>query len=194
MNVLETLATDKNDWVRETVAGNKNTPIHILKQLAKDEDAMVRAGVAERENLPHYLFEQLASDERSRVRYEVAKNPNTPTEILEILARDKDNSVYYEAVKNPQCTPEIRKTIFKNLAQSETPSFLRFVLFLSDYAESFVLAENSNSISWLERYAIACNPKTPENILKQLAQDGNRIVRATAKESLQKYHQPSDAN
>jgi len=50
------------------------------------------------------------------------------------------------------------------------------------------LAENSNSISWLERYAIAQNKKTPEETLKQLAQDGNRIVRATAKESLQKYH------
>ena len=34
--------------------------------------------------------------------------------------------------------------------------------------------------------AIACNQKTPVDTLKQLAQDGNRIVRATAKESLER--------
>ena len=186
LNILEALATDKNYWVRETVAGNKNTPIHILKKLAEDEDAIVRAGVAERENLPSCLLKQLANDEYSRVRCEVAKNPNTPIETLIELARDRDNSVYYEVVKNPQCTLKIKETIFKNIAKSKTPSFLRFVLFLSDYAESSVLAQNSNSISWLERYAIACNQKTPKDTIKQLAQDGNRIVRATAKESLEK--------
>jgi|GEM_PF-2665227 len=36
--------------------------------------------------------------------------------------------------------------------------------------------------------AIACNQKTSKNTLQQLAQDGNRIVRATAKESLEKYY------
>ena len=66
------------------------------------------------------------------------------------------------------------------------PSFSRVALFMSDYVESSILAENSNSISWLERYAIACNQKTPQDTLEQLAQDGNRIVRATAKESLEK--------
>ena len=188
VNVLEALATDENWQVRETVARNKNTPTHILEQLAKDRDDIVRAGVAERENLPYHFFKQLANDEQSRVRCQIAENPNTPIEILKVLAVDRENNVYYEAVKNPRCTPEIRKTIFKNLAQSKTPSFLRYVLFLSDYAESSVLAENSDSISWLERYAIACNAETPEDTLKKLAQDGNRIVRATAKESLQKYY------
>ncbi|MEM8831752.1 MAG: hypothetical protein AAGE96_20685 [Cyanobacteria bacterium P01_G01_bin.19] len=39
-----------------------------------------------------------------------------------------------------------------------------------------------------ERYAITQNSKTPKNTLEKLAQDGNRIVRATAKESLEKYY------
>ncbi|MGD1918148.1 MAG: hypothetical protein ACFCAD_04265 [Pleurocapsa sp.] len=33
-------------------------------------------------------------------------------------------------------------------------------------------------------YAIACNLKTSENILQQIAQYGNPIVRATARERL----------
>ena len=187
INILERLATDENYSVREAVARNKNTPVHILEQLAEDKHTIVCAAVAENENLPFDFLKQLASNEHSRIRYEVAKNPNTPVKILEILARDRNNGVCCEVLKNHQCTFEIKKTIFKNLAQSETPSFLRYVLFLSDYAKSSDLAENSNSISWLERYAIAQNCKTPKNTLQQLAQDGNRIVRATAKESLEKY-------
>ncbi|MGL5079342.1 MAG: hypothetical protein ACRDBG_26370 [Waterburya sp.] len=57
-------------------------------------------------------------------------------------------------------------------------------LFLSDYAENSVLRENCNSISWLERYAIAQNKQTPQETLEILAQDNNRIVRATAKETI----------
>ena len=110
--------------------------------------------------------------------------------MLEKLANDLVHRVRIGVVENPQCTHQLKETIFKNFAKLKTPSFCRVALFLSDYAESSILAENSNSIWWLERYAIAQNPKTPENNLKQLAQDGNRIVRATAKESLQKYHQP----
>ena len=60
---------------------------------------------------------------------------------------------------------------------------------MSNYAETSVLAENSNSISWLERYAIAQNKKTPQHTLEILAQDGNRIVRATAKETLEKLYE-----
>ncbi|MEM9272218.1 MAG: hypothetical protein AAGA80_04525 [Cyanobacteria bacterium P01_F01_bin.143] len=174
----------KDKSFRMALASNSKTPPEILEQLAQDQDSMVRAAVANKENLPSHLLKQLAKDEIRRVRSSVANNPNTPIEILKVLARDKEGSAYYQAVKNPRCNLKIRENIFKNIAKSEAPSYLRFVLFLSDYAESSVLAENSNSISWLERYAIAQNPKTPTDTLKQLAQDGNRIVRAAAKESL----------
>ena len=115
-----------------------------------------------------------------------SRNPNTSLETLKLLANDADYSVRDSVSENPQCTHEIKETIFRNFAKSEIPSFSRVALFMGDYAESSVLAENSNSISWLERYAIACNSKTSKDTLKQLAQDGNRIVRATAKESLEK--------
>ena len=93
-------------------------------------------------------------------------------------ARRETNSNY---TKKDAISSEYKKI-------SETPSFSREALFLSDYAASFVLAENSNSISWLERYAIAQNPNTLRDTLEVLAQDGNRIVRATAKESLEKLN------
>ena len=47
-----------------------------------------------------------------------------------------------------------------------------------------VLTENARSLHWLERCAIAQNPNTPIETLQLLAADGNRIVRAAAKENL----------
>ena len=146
----------------------------------------VSCDVVENTNTQIEILESLAGDLDYRVRKQVAENPNTPVNLLKTLANNSTEEVRECVSININCTFEIKETIFKNFAKSETPSFSRVALFMSDYAESSVLAENSNSISWLERYAIACNQKTPVDTLKQLAQDGNRIVRATAKESLEK--------
>jgi hypothetical protein len=42
------------------------------------------------------------------------------------------------------------------------------------------LNQGSESLSWLERYAVANNPATPIELRQNLAQDSNRIVRAAA--------------
>ena len=188
VEILEAYANSSNAQIRISVANNPNAPVKILKLLANSEDYKMRFRVGRNPNTPTNLLESLANDSNSCVRESVSQNPNAPLEILEKLANDRNLFVRESVVKNPQCTHHIKEIIFKNFAKSDTPSLSRIALFLSDYAESSVLAENSNSISWLERYAIACNRKTPEDVLKQLAQDGNRIVRATAKESLQKYY------
>lgn len=44
-----------------------------------------------------------------------------------------------------------------------------------------VLQQGARSQSWLERYAVADNPATPAELRQQLAEDGNRIVKATAR-------------
>jgi|GEM_PF-2430935 len=175
-----------DDGVRESVADNPNAPSEILEFLAKEQNIRIRFRVARNSNTPIDLLESLANDSNHEVREAVAKNSNTSLEILEKLANDCNLIVRESVAENPNCTLEIKKTIFKNFAKSETPSFSRVALFLSDYAASFVLTENSNSISWLERYAIAQNQNTLRDTLEVLAQDSNQIVRATAKESLAK--------
>ncbi|VEP18345.1 conserved hypothetical protein [Hyella patelloides LEGE 07179] len=188
VKILKMLACDSNDQIREYVADNPNVSVEILKLFAIDRNSRIRFRVARNPNTPINLLELLANDFSNQIRVAIAKNPNTPIEILESLANDSDLLVRESVSENPKCTRQIKETIFKNFAKSETPSFSRVALFLSDYAESSVLAENSNSISWLERYAIAQNKQTPQDTLEILAQDGNRIVRATAKESLQKLY------
>ncbi|MDY6899066.1 MAG: hypothetical protein SWZ49_13450, partial [Cyanobacteriota bacterium] len=48
---------------------------------------------------------------------------------------------------------------------------------------SEILAQNIYSSSWLERYAIAQNLNTPNDVRTALTCDGNRVVRAAAKKS-----------
>ncbi|MDJ0746812.1 MAG: hypothetical protein QNJ32_26120 [Xenococcaceae cyanobacterium MO_167.B27] len=187
-HILKSFANSSSALIRASVARNCNIPLEILELLANDFHALVRASVAQNPRISKDTLKLLIHDSDNRVRSSVTKNPNTSLEILQLLANDPDNQVRSSVAKNPKCTRQIKETIFKKFAKSEIPSFSRVALFLSDYAESSVLAENSNSISWLERYAIAQNKKTPQDTLKILAQDGNRIVRATAKESLQKLY------
>ena len=187
VTILKLLIEDSNDDIRASVALNNNLPVGMLELLAKDSNDNIRTSVARNLNTPPDILEFLANDSSHLVRTGVAINHNTPLSILEFLANDSKDSVRsFLLWQNPDCNRQIKETIFKNFAKSETPSLERLALFLSDYADSSALAKNSNSISWLERYAIASNRKTPEATLKTLTRDSNRIVRATAKESLQK--------
>lgn len=47
-----------------------------------------------------------------------------------------------------------------------------------------ILTQGANSISWLERYAVAENQATSLELLETLVSDGNWIVRAAANQNL----------
>lgn len=208
-DILNELANSEDNLVRNLA----ETTIDEL-QTNKTKDNKIDR-VYQKQKLSISEIESNITSQNKKIRTEIAQNPHTPHSLLKKLAIHESNLikqneaiisgisilieeaelpinndllVLYKILQNSQCTLGIKETIFINVTKSQTPSFSRLALFLSDYAENSVLAENSNSISWLERYAIAQNPKTPKYTLKQLAQDGNRIVRATAKESLQKLN------
>ena len=186
--ILKLISTNSNSSVRENLARNPNATLDILRSLADDSVDSVRRYVASNSSTSSDILEMLANDADIWVRFHVAQNQNASIEILEKLANDSYNLVRESVSANPKCTREIKETIFINFAKLERPSFNRLTLLLSNYAESSVLAKNSNSLSWLERYAIAQNSKTPQATLKKLAEDSNRIVRATAQENIQKYY------
>ena len=156
-----------------------------LEKLATDDDVIVRKIVAENKNTSIDILEKLATDKEDYVRQAVAENKNISLKILEELATDESVRVNLAVISNPKSTLSIKRRVFKNFPKYPRSPFLHFIVFMSDYAESEDLAANYNSTSWLERYAIAQNKKTPLAALKLLAKDCNRIVRATAKESLE---------
>ncbi|WP_373479225.1 hypothetical protein [Geminocystis sp.] len=176
--ILEKLATDSDSGVRYEVAENPNTPVVILEKLASDSDVCIN--VASNPNTPITLLEKLATDSDRWIRSYVAKNPNTPVSILEKLATDSDSDVRINVAKNPNTPVNLKIEMFNSLAKGTTPNLGRLAVFLSPYAETSHLAKNFRSTSWLERWAIAQNPNTPDNTLSYLVQDGNRLVRSAA--------------
>lgn len=188
--VLELLAKDELGEVRVKVATNPNTPTAVLEVLALDENSAVRAATASNPNLTPATSAQLANDQKVEVRRAVAQNPHTPASIRETLR---------ELVLQPttrQTSPTLRSlsriynpqtddlaTVLTEYAQSDN-AFVRLVTLLHPLTPKEVLEQGMRSQSWIERYAVADNPATPTELRQQLAQDSNRVVRATANNSL----------
>ncbi|AFY55296.1 Leucine rich repeat protein [Rivularia sp. PCC 7116] len=181
---LNQLANSKCVITRQGVARHPNTDKNLLKQLAEDKISMVRLGVAENPHTPSSLLELLAIDKDNQIVVAVASHPNTSLNILEQLAilGKPDNQIKQAAAK--ALINRFPDKLGKNLADcitSFTPIFTRLLVFLNPSTPSEILAQNIYSSSWLERYAIAQNPNTPTEIRAALARDGNRVVRAAAK-------------
>lgn len=188
ITILETLAQDSATDVRTEVAGNNHTTNQILEQLSQDEEAAVRTKVAANSNTPNNVLEKLAQDESVEVRRAVAQNPNISESI-----RDSLRDLLPAAKTNTQSTsPTLRglsriynpntddlATVLSEYVESDV-AFVRFVSLLHPLIPVEILENGANSISWIERYAVANNPATPTEIKQQLTQDSNQIVRAVA--------------
>ncbi|NES70905.1 MAG: hypothetical protein F6K24_39690, partial [Okeania sp. SIO2D1] len=190
INILEALTLDKDTEVRRKVAANPNTPTTSLDILSQESIAEVRIAVAANQNSNVIVLQKLAQDEKVEVRRAVAKNPNAPVSIQESL---KD-SLGLPYVRQPSTTLSGLSRIYKpdtddlptllsEYAQSDN-AFVRFVTLMHPLTPVDNIMEGYQSLFWQERYAVADNPSTPGEILQQLTNDSNRIVRATAKANL----------
>ena len=175
----------QSQWVtiKEAVALN-TTSAMIVFDTSEKQDKLNHS----KSNAPVTLLEKLATDEHISVKLAVAKNSNTPANVLEMLANNpkSNNLTHLAAVKSliqhypEQCQPYIEKFI----TTTSYPSLSNFFILLHHQAPSDLLVKHHRSSSWLERYAVATNPNTPQHIRKLLTEDANRIVRAAAKANL----------
>ena len=90
-----------NQYNRELIAQNPNTPPETLAALAKDEDWSMRWIVAYNPNTPPETLAALAKDEDYTVRLRVAQQFNTPPEVLAALAKDINSDVQKAVLSNP---------------------------------------------------------------------------------------------
>ncbi|WP_373478314.1 hypothetical protein [Geminocystis sp.] len=131
-----------------------------------------------------YDFEELKEDPRIifyirdlenliQDMYDAGKDPsNSLIEILKVARR--------ELAKRREKKPNPKNYPVESLGKEMYPDFGHFILFFSPYVEVSHLENNFLSHSWLLRYAIAQNPKTPDNTLSYLVKDGNNFVRSAA--------------
>ena len=190
--VLTQLAKEEDGCFRGKVARNSQTPAEGLTQLAKDEDVYVREWVAENSQTPAEVIAQLAKDQDRDVRRAVVGNSQIPAEVLTLLAKDPEEKVRKAVVKNRN-TPkpvvsELRETFLMQICadgcKGSQPSPGRRFLFTLPHCPPSLLAKNFRSRSWLERFAIAGNPSTPEAVLERMAKEGNQLVRRAATSNL----------
>lgn len=178
---LEQLAQAPKKQLRETVAQNPNTPICILEKLAKDEDSMVRMHIASRTISPEILIE-LANDKKSWVRKKAFQNPNLPREVVEHILRGEDAFDYLKL--NPDYLfhhPQIKALLINSDRYFDSKcAWVKYIILIQPEANQELLQEKSNSISWVERLAVAQNPQITQDIREKLAQDSNQLVKAAA--------------
>ncbi len=93
--------------------------------------------------------------------------------IKTLLNRDPDTAIIY---------------LDRCLKFPHRSSFSRFLLLMNPNIPKNFLARHYKSWFWAERYAIAQNPNTDIDILQQLTQDPNRIVRVAAQDILGQRH------
>jgi hypothetical protein len=182
------------------VAYNLNTSPHILRYLSQDSSSMLRAQVARNPHTPSNILHNLARDTDPSVRASLASNPATPINILRRLLTDKDVRVCRRAQWTLDSQSQIAtghqrsistakqcRQIARSLAvTSDTPNyeFQRIILLSYPDLPSNVLGKYATSWRWPERYVIARHPNTSRSTLEELTRDGNRFVRAVAREQL----------
>ena len=178
--------------VHQAVAFHPNTPVSFLENLSEASNSSIRAGVASNPHAPQDLIEKLAKDESVEVRRAVANNSHASQFVrdalqdLLLVAETTERSLSptlrgLSRIYNPD-TDDL-PTVLSEYANSNV-AFVRFVSLLHPLTPVEILQEGSQSVSWIERYAVADNSATPIEIEQQLARDGNRIVRAVAKAKL----------
>ncbi|BAZ01968.1 leucine rich repeat variant [Tolypothrix tenuis PCC 7101] len=207
IQVLQQLAKDADEAVRQAVSQNANLPLHNLLELARDPSVNVRSNLAYKPShsktpTPIQLLEILAQDESERIRARVAEHPNTPVEILVRLANDSSREVKTKLIANPNTPTTIlnRLGLEENLVNQRNPNTPGIVLAqavksmsgknLADFIKHPVkgsqmpaetLAQLATHTDSSVRYRVASHPNTPATVLRQLARDSYvATVRAVA--------------
>ena len=202
-------------WIRElsNLAKHPNINASTLELLLKHEEKAIKNSAFQNKKIPQLIANEwglsfLDTLNISQLQI-IAKNIFAPEIILEKLV-EYDNNYYYVVQDvlnnpcitrkiidkwekslhyNPQILAEVRnqQQRFLNLWKLLLTDCNRLTILLDTRTPIPLLSKVSSSTSWLERYAITQSPNTPFPIVQRLAQDANRIVRAAAKASLEKY-------
>ncbi len=165
----------------------------------------IEAHIAEDTRTDGDKLAELARHENEHIRLLVAHNPNTPLHVIVALCDDGSTAVskaargklgtYTHGDHSQQMKPvgrdlpiALHQRLMQLLLESYADQKLcdaHCLLLLSDpILPDHVLAPYVTSRWWPERYIVARHPNAGQATLERLAHDGNRFVRAAARERL----------
>jgi hypothetical protein len=160
------------------------------EKLVVHPESRVRKGIVRSNHPPDFSFKKTPHPTHLGLVNSAVNNQNTSVLILRKLLSNRDlydnSDKAYRIVASHylKYQPKSLPFVLKKIVEYSTDSFERFVALLHPQVTPSALAQNLWSLDWLERYCIAQHPNTPLSTLKELANDGNRIVRTVAENRL----------
>ena len=170
---------------RRLVAKHPNTTAGLLSTMVSDDSWTMRESVALHGSCGPDDLRKLALDFDRDVRAAVASNPATPQEVLDVLAVDIDPRVRRAAGQNVNTAVTVtnawRRALTAKLLINASCS-TRTLALLSPTVSPTELRRyrHRGSTYWLERFAVAVHPETPEQVRAELRLDANTLVAAAA--------------
>ncbi|GHO77154.1 hypothetical protein KSD_49250 [Ktedonobacter sp. SOSP1-85] len=190
--LLLDLARDIEPVVRYAVAQNPRLPQEAFYLLANDSDNDILAQLAGNARLPRDLFMRFAEHSDVNIFRNLITNPRIPLELLNQLRMQNSNqksasfqaNFAYPSVVSPKERTQMRLDSYAKALQSMTSDSLRLELLAYEKLPIQFLYSFARSPIPLERYQSAQHPNASLALLKELAQDANRYVRAVARQQL----------
>jgi hypothetical protein len=194
-----------------SVAAHPNLPITLIEDFFRDKDKNFYLSLAKNPATPSRILAEILESlptNQEKIRQLIAKHPHTSGKILNKLALD--SKMHSSLMENPNLPINLWEKIlpFEQQADKILPIYLKqnhpdvvswalrhfakfdscivnLVISSHPQADPEFLAKRASSIYWVERWAVAQNPNTPNLIREKLVRDGNIIVRKTARDMME---------
>ena len=185
-SAIHLLVEDKNYYVRKAIAANEQAPFELALKLWRDSKFYKLPSGAAANDLEKGFFKFMSSDSQNVFNSfpSFARGRHSPRQYSDFFAdftKATKKIVSRYLKEKPEGLSVLLELIIDKARGRE---LARTIALWHPQMPAKVLVENARSLYWLERCAIAQNPNTPIETLQLLAADGNRIVRAAAKENL----------
>lgn len=190
------LQTPSDQAVMRGLARNPRTTPATLIWLAGHPNPAVRRIVSANPALPLEAQGKLAEKRDRETHLALAGNPATSLSILARLGTTKaDDDLLLATVWHPLMNAATRQSIYASYFMLQSMGTDAEKLRQLALVAGILLPSNPrgyDSPDWLDRIEIAQQMKVPKGTLVRLSQDGNRFVRAAARESLAAQAHPAD--
>ena len=168
LKIAKKLAQDKSSKVQLSLVRSKIIlPDKVLHRLAQTQNEYIRQEIAKNKNTPTIILQYLVVDKKCQI--EVLKNPATPADILAKYIPQITNEKHIESIlrgtnSTQQKNPNMPSEILEQLSHHPKET-IRYLVALYPNASITALKRLAFDSYHLVRQTVAENPSTPTDVL-----------------------------